>query len=223
MGWWGGVVPPAIPPFPPPRYPASGNVYPPPPAYPGMPSPASVRQHPQAGETAWGAQGGKGEEHRRAWGRIGEEERRLGEKEARIMGGADRVAEGWTEGQGMPRGGEAQAVEELQRGWADRRRRLETVERAEQDSERPRELAQESGGSEGGPPLQPFRQPGIGLQQEREIQERAWRQIRGEAARGGVGQGGGGAGAHSARGGGGGGPRGAPGPLGPGRGYPLHG
>ena len=183
LGWWGGVVPPAIPPvippFPPPPYPAVGMVYPPPPAYPGVPSQAPVRQHPQAGGTAWGAQGGKGEEHRRAWERIGEEERRLREREARVMGGAARVAEGWTEGQGMPRGGEAQAVEELQRAWADLWRRLERVERAEREGGRHRE----SGGSEGHPPLQPFRQPAIPPEQERAMQERAWRQIRGEAKR----------------------------------------
>ena len=109
----GGVVPPAIPPFPPPPYPAAGMVYPPPPAYPAVPSPASVQQHPQGGGTAWRAQGGKGEEHKRAWERIGEEEGRLGEREARTMGGAAGVAEEWAEGQGMPRGGEAQAVKEL--------------------------------------------------------------------------------------------------------------
>ena len=90
-------------------------VYPPPPAYPAVPPPAPVRQHPQAGGAAWGAQGGKGEEHRRAWERIGEEEKMLGEGEARIMGGAARVAEGSTMGQGTPQGGKAQAVEELQR------------------------------------------------------------------------------------------------------------
>ena len=131
----GFVVPAAIPPFPPPPYPAVVMVYPPPPAYPGVPPPAPVRQRPQAGGAAWGAHGGKGEEHRRAWERIGEEERRLGEREARIMVGAARVAEGWTTGQGTPRGGEAQVVEELQRAWADLPRRLERVERAEQEGE----------------------------------------------------------------------------------------
>ena len=35
MGWWGGVVPPAISPFPPPPYPAVGMVYPPPTGVPG--------------------------------------------------------------------------------------------------------------------------------------------------------------------------------------------
>ena len=75
-----------------------------------------MRQHQQARGAAWGAQGGSGEEHRRAGERIGKEERRLAEMEARIMGGAARVAEGWTTGQGTPRGGEALAVEELQRG-----------------------------------------------------------------------------------------------------------
>ena len=110
-GWWGGVVPPAIPPvippFPPPPYPAMGMMYPPPPAYQGMQSQAPVQQRPQASGTTWGAQGGKGEEHRRAWERIGEAERSLREREARVMGGAGRVAKGRTEGTGKPQGGEA--------------------------------------------------------------------------------------------------------------------
>ena len=183
FGWWGGVVPPAIPPvippFPQPPYPAVRMVYPPPAAYAGVPSQAHVQQRPQAGGTTWGAQGWKGEEHRRAWERIGEEERRLREREARVMGGADRVAEGWTEGQGRPRGGEAQAVEEQQREEADLWRRLERVERAERESARHRE----SGGRESCPPLQPFRQPPIPPEQESEMRERASRQIRGEATR----------------------------------------
>ena len=149
--WWAGVVPPAIPPFPPPPYPAVGMVYPPPPAYPGVPPPAPVRQHPHAGGAAWGAQEGKGEEHRRAWERVGEEGRRLGDSKARVMGGAARVAEGWITGQGTPRGGEAQAVEELQRALADLRRMLQRVERAEEEGERQREHAQESGHSSSRP------------------------------------------------------------------------
>ena len=154
-------------------------VYPPPPAYPGVPSQEPVRQHLQAGGTAWGAQGGKGEEHRRAWERIGEEGRRLREREARVMGGAARVAEGWTEGHDMPRGGEAQSVEELQRAWVNLRRRLGRSERAEREGGRHRE----SRGSEGHPPLHRFRQPAIPPEQEREMQERAWRQIKREATK----------------------------------------
>ena len=161
LGWWGGVVPPAIPPVippsPPPPYAAVRVVYPPPPAYPGVPSQAPVRQHPQAGGTAWGAQGRRGEEHRRAWERIGEEERRLRERKARVMGGAARVAQGWTEGQGVPQEGGAQAIEELQRAWADLRRRLERVQRAEREGGQYKESAR----SEGRPQLQPFRQPAI--------------------------------------------------------------
>ena len=138
--WWGGVVPPAIrpviPPFPPPPYPAIGMMYPPPPAYQGMQAHAHVQQRPQAGGTAWGAQGGKGEEHRRAWERIGEAERSLRGREATVMGGAGRVAEGTTEATGRPQGGEAQAVEELQWAWADLRRRQERVERAEREGGR---------------------------------------------------------------------------------------
>ena len=70
LGWWGGVVPPAVPPivppFPPPPYPAMGMMDPPLPAYQGMQPQAHVQQRPQAGGTAGGAQEGKGEEHRRA-------------------------------------------------------------------------------------------------------------------------------------------------------------
>ena len=91
------------------------------------------------------------------------------------------MAEGWTAGQAMPRGGEAQAVEELQIACAVLRRTLERVGRAERKSERPREQAEERRGSEGRLPLQPFRQPAIPPEMEREMQERVWRQIRGEA------------------------------------------
>ena len=155
LGWWGGVVPPAItpviPPFPPPPYLAMGMMYPPPPAYPGVPAQPHVQQRPQAGGKTWGAQGGKGEEHRRAWERIGEAERSLREREARVMGGADRVAEGRTEGTGRPQGGEAQAVEELQWVCTDLRRRQERLERAEREGGR----HGEGGGPEGRPPLMP--------------------------------------------------------------------
>ena len=93
------------------------------------------------------------------------------------------MAEGWTEEQGMPRGREGHRVKVLQRVWAALRRRLERVQRAKREGEQPGELAQEGGGSEGRPTLQPFRQPAIPPQQEREMQERACRQIRCEAAR----------------------------------------
>ena len=104
-------------------------------------------------------------------------------REARMMGEAARVAEGWTPGQGTSGGRDAQALQELQTAWADLRRTLERVERAEQEGKRPSEQAQESGGSEDRPPLKPFRQPLIPPEVEREMQERAWRKIRGEAAR----------------------------------------
>ena len=95
------------------------------------------------------------------------------------MGGARRVAEGRTEGTGRPQGGEAQAVEELQWAWAYLRRRQERVERAEREGRR----HEEGGGQEDCPPLMPFRQPAVPPEQESEMQERAWRRIRGEAAR----------------------------------------
>ena len=126
FGWWGGVVPPAVPPivppFPPPPYPAMGLVYPPLTAYPGMQPQAHMQQHQQAGGTASGAQEGKGEEHRRAWERLGEAERSLREREARVKGDVGGAEEGRTEGTDRPQGGEAQAVEELQMTWADLRR-----------------------------------------------------------------------------------------------------
>ena len=95
------------------------------------------------------------------------------------MGGADRVAEGRTEGPGRPQGGEVQAVEELQRAWADLRRRQERVERAVREGRR----HGEGGGPEGRPPLMPFGQPAMPPEQESKMQERAWTRIRGEAAR----------------------------------------
>ena len=142
--------------------PGDGMMYPHPPAYQGMPPQAHVQQRLQAGGIAWGAQEGKGEEHRRAWERKGEAERSLREREARVMGGAGRAAEWRTEGTGRPQGGEAQAVEQLQRAWADLRVRQEGVERAEREGGR-----QEDGrGQEGRPPLVPFRQPAIPPEQE---------------------------------------------------------
>ena len=72
----------------------------------------------------------------------------------------------------------AQALEELQMAWADLRRRQEGGERAEREGGR-----QEEGRGREGTPLEPFRQPAIPPEQEGEMQERAWRRIRGEAAR----------------------------------------
>ena len=182
LGWWGGVVPPAVPPivplFPPPPYPAMGMVYPPLPAYQGMQPQAHMQQRQQAGGTAWGAQEGEGGEHRRASESLGEAERCLRQREARVKGEEGRAEEGRKEGTDRPQGGEAQAVEELQMAWADLQRRQEGVERAEREGG-----GQEEGGGREGTPLVPFRLPAIPLEQEGEMQERAWRQIRGEAAR----------------------------------------
>ena len=156
LGWWGGVVPP----------------------YQGMQPQAHVQQRPQAGGTAWGAQEGKGEEHRRPWERLGEAERSLREREARVKGEARGAEEGRTEGTDRPQGGEVQALEELPMSWADLRRRQEGVERVEREGGR-----QEEGRGREGTPLVPFRQPAIPPEQEGEMQERAWRRIRGEGAR----------------------------------------
>ena len=149
---------------------------PPPPMYPGALPPAPMQQHPKAGGAIWGTQRGKGEELRRAWERIGEEERRLQESEARAMGEVAGVAEGRARAQGTARGGEAHAVMELQRAWADIRTRLERLERAEQDNGGPGVGAQLQ-------PLQPFKQPAISPEVEMGVQERAWKRIRGEAVR----------------------------------------
>ena len=182
LGWWGGVVPPAVPPivppFPPPPYPAMGMVYPPLSAYPGMQPQAHMQQHQQAGGTALGAQEGKGKERRRTPERLGKAERSLREREARVKGEVGGAEEGRTEGTNRPQGGEAQAVEELQMTWADLQRVQEGVGWAEREGGR-----QEEGRRREGTPLVPFRQPAIPREQEGEMQERAWRRIRGEAAR----------------------------------------
>ena len=182
LGWCGGVVPsavpPIVPPFPPPPYPAMGMMYPPLPMYPGMQPQAHMQQHQQAGGTAWGAQEGKGEEHRRAWERFGEAGRSLREREARDRGEVGGTEEGRTEGTDRPQGGEAQAVEEPQRAGADLRRRQEGDERAEREGGR-----QEEGRGREDTPLVPFRRPAIPPEQGGEMQERAWRRIRGDAAR----------------------------------------
>ena len=128
-----------------------GMMYPPLLAYPGMQPQAHMQQHQQAGGTAWGAQEGKGKEHRRAWERFGEAERGLREREARVKDGLGGTEEGRTEGTNRTQGGEAQAVEELQRAWADLRRRQEWVERAEREEGR-----QEEGRGREDTPLVPF-------------------------------------------------------------------
>ena len=137
-----------------------------------------MQQHQQAGGTAWGAQEGKGEEHRRAWERFGEAQRSLRDREARERGEVGGTEEGRTEETDRPRGGEAQAVEEPHRAWADLRRRQEGEERAEREGGQ-----QEEGRGREDTPLVPFRRPAIPPEQGGEMQERAWRRIRGEAAR----------------------------------------
>ena len=61
------------------------------------------------------------------------------------------MAVGGTERQGRPRGGEAQAVAELQRAWADLQRGMERVERAEWEGGR---------GARGSPPTTAIRAAG---------------------------------------------------------------
>ena len=137
-----------------------------------------MQQHQPAGETARGAQEGKGEEHRRAWERSGEAERSLREREARVKGEVGGMEEGRTEGTDRPQGTGAQAVEELQRALADHRRRQEGLGRAEREGGR-----QQEGRGRDDTPLVPFRPPAIPPEQEGEMQERVWRRIRGEVAR----------------------------------------
>ena len=86
-----------------------GMVYPPLPAYEGMQPQAHMQQRQQVGRTAWRAQEGKGEEHRRAWERLGEAERSLQEREARVKAEVGGAEEGRTEGTDRLQGGEAQA------------------------------------------------------------------------------------------------------------------
>ena len=70
-------------------------------------------------------------------------------------------------------------MEELQRAYADLRRRQERVERAEREGGRHRE----GGGPKGCPPLMPVRKLAIPPEHESGMQKRAWRRIRGESAR----------------------------------------
>ena len=90
-GWWGGVVPPAVPPivplFPPPPYPAMGMVYPPLPAYQGIQPRGHMQQRQQAGGTAWGAQ-------------LGREGRRAQEGAREVRGGREEPAGEGGQGQG---------------------------------------------------------------------------------------------------------------------------
>ena len=86
---------------------------PPPPMYPVALPPAPVLQRPQAVRAARAAPTGKGEELRRAWERVGEEERRLSEREARVMGATAGVAGAQAHAQGTSGVGEAQAIEDV--------------------------------------------------------------------------------------------------------------
>ena len=110
----------------------------------GVPAPANIPGHAATGAHAaapagwWDsvATGGAGREGRRAqeaWERLGEAERSLREREARVKGELDGAEEGRMEGTDRPQGGEAKAVEELQMVWADLRRRQEGFERAERE------------------------------------------------------------------------------------------
>ena len=65
--------------------PSSHAGVPPPQMYLGALPPAPMQQHWQAVRATCEAQGGKGKELRRAWKRVGEDERRLHERKARVM------------------------------------------------------------------------------------------------------------------------------------------
>ena len=112
-----------------------------------------------------------------------EEERRLSEREARVMGATAGAAGAQAHAQGTPGVGEAQAIEKLQRAGADVRRSTDRVKREERDSERQEERSQEDTVTKGHPRLLQFRQAGIPQEAEREMQERAWARIRGETDR----------------------------------------
>ena len=92
-----------------------------------VPTPAGVPGHAATGTRAaapagrWDSVGGAGREGRRA--QKGEAKRSLREREASIKEWAGGAEEGRTGGTNRPQGGEAQEVEELQRAWADLRRR----------------------------------------------------------------------------------------------------
>ena len=153
-----------------------------------VPTPAGAPAHAATGTRAaaptgrWDSVGGAGREGRRAQEGMGEDRGSREEPEGeggQGHGWGGGGAEGRTEGRGRRQGGEAQALEELQRAWADHRRRQERVEGAEREGGR----HEEGRGQEGRPPLMPFRQPAVPPEQEGEMQERAWRRIRGEAAK----------------------------------------
>ena len=106
----------------------------------GVPASAGVPGHAATGARAaaparrWDSLGDAGREgHRRAWERLGEAERSLREREARVKVEAGGAEEGRTEGTDRPQGGEAQAVGELQMASVDLRRRRAGVERVERE------------------------------------------------------------------------------------------
>ena len=152
-----------------------------------VPAPAGVTGH-----AARGAHAAAPARRSDSVGRAGRERRRAQEGVGEVRGGREKPAgdggrvkgevggaqEGRTEGTDRPQGGEAQALEKLQMAWAELWRRQEGVERAEREGGR-----QEEGRGREGTPLVLFRQPAISPEQEGEMQERAWRRIRGEAAR----------------------------------------
>ena len=67
-----------------------------------------MQQRQQAGGTAWGVQEGKGEEHRRAWERLGKADRSLREREVRVKGEVGGTEGGRTKGTDRQQIGEAQ-------------------------------------------------------------------------------------------------------------------
>ena len=141
-----------------------------------VPGPADASTRTTAPSGRWDGVGSAGREGRRAQEGMGEDR---GKGEEAVGEGGKGHGRGGQDGGAVDRGAEAQAVEELQQAWAELWRRQGRVERAEREGG----WHGEGGRQEGRPPLMPFRQPAIPPEQESEMQERAWRRIRGEVAR----------------------------------------
>ena len=148
----------------------------------GVPGRAGAGTCTAAPAGRWDDVGGAGREGRRVQEGMGEDRRSREEPAGERGKGHGRGGQGG----GGEDGGDRQAARRggagsggVQWAWKDLRRRQERVERAEREGGG----HWEGGGQGGCPPLMPFRRPAIPPEQESEMQERAWRRIRGEAAR----------------------------------------